>query len=112
MFAILGLGGGEIVLLFLAMGFFLMMAGGIVALVLWLNRKNKQTAPFQTQPPIEKTKRICPSCAKEMSADAPQGLCPTCLMKVGLGSQFGDATQSPRNPSPALSSAEIGKLFP
>ena len=32
------------------------------------------------------TKRTCPQCQQPLRPDAPDGLCPECLMKVGLGS--------------------------
>ncbi|UCG59318.1 MAG: protein kinase, partial [Phycisphaerales bacterium] len=35
----------------------------------------------------------CPECGGELPADAPQGLCPKCLMKLGL--QTGDETAKP-----------------
>lgn len=44
------------------------------------------------------TKPICPSCRKPLSADAPQGLCPECLVKAGLGSGAGLATQTDHAP--------------
>src|SRR5438105_1563800 len=31
--------------------------------------------------------RRCHDCGAELAADAPEGLCPRCLMKAGLGSQ-------------------------
>ena len=51
------------------------------------------------------TKRICPECRRTLADDAPQGLCPQCLVKAGLGSgvNIGAETKSgqPRNGSPA-----------
>ena len=35
------------------------------------------------------TQRTCPSCGKALAADAPQGICPECLMKAGFGSASG-----------------------
>jgi serine/threonine protein kinase len=35
------------------------------------------------------TKRICQNCGAALSADAPQGLCPQCLMKIAMGTQSG-----------------------
>src|SRR5262245_46509301 len=29
--------------------------------------------------------RICPKCGVEIQADAPEGVCPCCLLKVGFG---------------------------
>ena len=37
------------------------------------------------------TERLCGSCGKPVGEDAPQGLCPECLMKAGLGSAAGAA---------------------
>ena len=37
------------------------------------------------------TQRVCGSCGKPVGEDAPQGLCPECLMKAGLGSVAGTA---------------------
>jgi predicted Ser/Thr protein kinase len=37
------------------------------------------------------TQRVCGSCGKPIAEDAPQGLCPECLMKAGLGSAAGIA---------------------
>ncbi len=31
----------------------------------------------------------CPQCGGEMAADAPEGLCPECLLKAGMESQVG-----------------------
>jgi cytochrome c-type biogenesis protein CcmH/NrfG/predicted Ser/Thr protein kinase len=35
------------------------------------------------------TQRTCPSCGKALAADAPQGICPECLMKAGFGTASG-----------------------
>ena len=35
------------------------------------------------------TQRTCPSCGKPLAADAPQGICPECLMKAGFGTASG-----------------------
>ena len=32
------------------------------------------------------TQHICSECAKPLGPDTPQGLCPACLFKAGLGS--------------------------
>src|ERR1051325_9140657 len=85
--AVLGLSGGELLLIFLAMLVFVAMVGGLIVLVIWLTRRNHSgnlPPPALSVPP---TKRVCPQCGKEMAADAPQGLCPSCLMKVGLGTE-------------------------
>src|SRR6266545_4503489 len=112
MLALFNLGSGEIILIILSIAFVLLAAlvGGVLfakgLVKIW--RKDA----VSPTPTIEKTRRVCPQCGKEMSPDAPQGLCPGCLMKVGLGSQFGDPTQPPKGPMPAMPSHEIGKFFP
>src|SRR2546426_679042 len=56
----------------------------------------------------------CQHCGKELGTSAIGGLCPECMMKVGLGSEAGMetklATGSPI-PSP-LDATEIAKHFP
>ena len=43
--------------------------------------------------------RHCPHCGVELAADAPEGLCPRCLMQAGLGSQAsGGPGPPPANP--------------
>jgi serine/threonine protein kinase len=62
------------------------------------------------------TKRLCPGCQKPLAADAPDGLCPECLLKAGLGtgvdigpdSQGGSGQTRFVAPTPA----ELAKLFP
>src|SRR5712671_2782411 len=67
--------------------------------------------------------RTCPQCGAELAADAPAGLCPKCLVKVGIGSDAVvadvDATRAASAtplPLPATSSVpsldEIAKRFP
>jgi len=60
------------------------------------------------------TDHTCPNCGRELEADAPQGLCPECLMKAGFGTgaapQPGEPTvQAPFIPPPV---AELRRLFP
>lgn len=59
----------------------------------------------------------CPECGKPVASNSLQGLCPACMMKVGLGTHTcetePDATQTANaaiKRPPAL--AEIAKLFP
>ncbi|MBI5388284.1 MAG: protein kinase [Verrucomicrobia bacterium] len=61
-------------------------------------------------------KRICTSCRKPLAPNAPQGLCPECLLKAGLGTgvDLGADTQgaSERTPFVAPRLEDIAKLFP
>ena len=61
------------------------------------------------------TTNYCPACKKPLTAKAPQGLCPECLLKAGLGSgvSMGTETQDPKRvPFVAPTLAEIAPLFP
>jgi serine/threonine protein kinase len=64
------------------------------------------------------TMRICPGCEKPLPANAPQGLCPECLLKAGLGTgaDIGLDTESqpaggPRSFVPPAPE-ELGRFFP
>ena len=57
------------------------------------------------------TMRVCPSCGKPLAADAPQGICPQCLMKAGFGTASGaEGSSDPGFVPPTVES--LGQLFP
>src|SRR5262245_3912031 len=56
------------------------------------------------------TLRICPSCARPMPADAPQGICPECLLKAGFASGSGSGTSGGAFVPPPIDA--VSKLFP
>jgi len=56
------------------------------------------------------TQRTCPSCGKPLAADAPQGICPECLMKAAMGSTGGAEAASGGFVPPSVH--EIAQLFP
>jgi serine/threonine protein kinase len=62
------------------------------------------------------TTRICPSCRRPLAPNAPQGLCPECLLKAGLGSgvdiapETGSASGRVTFVAPPLE--EIARRFP
>jgi serine/threonine protein kinase len=57
------------------------------------------------------TIRICASCGKTLAADAPQGMCPECLMKAGFGTASGtEAGADPGFVPPAVET--MAKYFP
>jgi serine/threonine protein kinase len=60
------------------------------------------------------TERICPGCGRPLAADAPQGLCPQCLVKAGLGSGVSVATEtrSGQKHFAAPSPGELAGRFP
>jgi hypothetical protein len=57
------------------------------------------------------TTRTCPSCGKPLAADAPQGICPECLMKAGFGTASGSEGGGDSGFVPPSVEA-IAKLFP
>src|SRR5664280_576885 len=59
------------------------------------------------------TKRICPACQRPLTGDAPQGLCPECLLKAGLGNgvSIGE-TKSAQPKFIAPSPLELAGRFP
>ena len=64
-----------------------------------------------------KTTRTCPECGKPLAQNGLRGLCPECMMKVGLAAQTGEAgpggTQVvPPEPKPPPTLAEVAQLFP
>ncbi|PYJ02902.1 MAG: hypothetical protein DME25_14570 [Verrucomicrobia bacterium] len=59
------------------------------------------------------TIRVCPECGTPMPANSPEGLCPKCLMKAGIGSATAQPGQPPgREPPAPLPPEEIAKFFP
>src|SRR6516162_10523741 len=50
---------------------------------------------------------VCPQCGKSLSSDAPQGLCPECLLKAALPGQSAveSSATGPHDPSPATAIA-------
>jgi predicted Ser/Thr protein kinase len=120
MFAAMVLGVWEILSILLV---FLVMAAfalGVVLLVVWLSRKTQTRTP--ASPPVQPPRHPkpapppCPRCGTLLPADSPQGLCPRCVMAVGLGTQT-EATDefSPQGTKiiqPPLAPAEIARKFP
>ena len=60
--------------------------------------------------------RFCPSCRAPLERDAPEGLCPACLMAGGLGSRFaasapdGLAATTPPGERPASADHDVADL--
>jgi predicted Ser/Thr protein kinase len=59
---------------------------------------------------------ICPGCKMPLPANAPQGLCPQCLIKAGLGTDVDIGPDSQTESGPARfvapTPAELAKVFP
>ncbi|MBE0541236.1 MAG: protein kinase [Verrucomicrobia bacterium] len=66
------------------------LAVGLVLLVVWLVRRKPTSPPAnsirpqQTPPP---TSAACPRCGATLPPNSPQGLCPRCVLGVGLDTQ-------------------------
>jgi predicted Ser/Thr protein kinase len=119
MLGLFNLGGGEIILIL----FILMLMGAgavaVVLVVLWLFAKQRNPPP--AVPPVQPTKpvpppRTCPRCGAPLTASAPEGLCPRCVLGVGLAThtdapgEFG--ASDTKVPQPPLPPGEIAKHFP
>lgn len=124
------LGGWEIILVLLGMVLLIVMLAGAVGLALWLAHRAKKKAitpqpatdhkpapPPPTPavkplniPPTEILSAKCPQCGTPLPGGALAGLCPACLLKVGVAADtVTDVKQPPFTP-PAL--AELAPLFP
>jgi tRNA A-37 threonylcarbamoyl transferase component Bud32 len=88
MFGLFSLSGGEIILILCLLMF---LGAGVVVVVLtalWLLARQRNSPPAvppiyspSSPPPLTRT---CPKCGAPLPTDAPQGLCPRCLLGVGL----------------------------
>jgi len=62
------------------------------------------------------TMKTCPGCQQPLEPNAPDGLCPKCLIQAGLGTgvDFGPATQAGSGHSPfvAPTPEELARFFP
>jgi hypothetical protein len=58
------------------------------------------------------TKQICKQCEAPLPADAPQGICPQCLMKAGLGTQGQTIVISMEAATGSPSLEEVARHFP
>src|SRR4051812_43145541 len=74
----------EIVLILAVLAVMAALGGGTVLLVIWLTRRNKSAIP--TGAPYA-TPTNCPRCGSPLPSDAPQGLCPRCVMAAALETQ-------------------------
>jgi predicted Ser/Thr protein kinase len=60
------------------------------------------------------TKPLCKHCGAPLAADAPEGLCPKCLLKVAMGTQPGEASgqSSATDPGALPDPARLAEYFP
>ncbi len=114
-FAVMGLGLWEMLVILAVIVIMLVMVGSIVGSVIWATRKKPvlpPPAPPVPSPAYSTTLRLCPKCGKTLETDAPQGLCPACLMKAAFttapGSSVSGADKTP--PLPADLAAHFPQL--
>jgi len=121
MFAVMGVGWEAVLFLLLGLLFCAGLLAGVVLLVVWLVRRGKPqthtTPPIQPEPEQPKpAPSTCPRCGAPLPTDSPQGLCPRCVLGVGLATQteatgeFGPHGTRVTKPPPAP--ADIAKSFP
>ena len=119
MFAFLGI--PEILVVFLVLLVMAGLAATGALLLVWLLRRNEgrpeSPAPSQRKdPPLSESATACPRCGAPLPGNSPQGLCPRCVMGVGLATQ----TEAPGESGPhgtkvlkpAPSPEEIARHFP
>ncbi|HZN37142.1 MAG TPA: serine/threonine-protein kinase, partial [Pirellulaceae bacterium] len=110
----MGLGWSELLLLVLCGGAFLIVPTVVVLIIVAAQRRPAEApaaAWRQAPPPIAPlspargpddadarhtiiallTQRFCPQCRAPLAADAPEGLCPACLMAGAIGTRAADA---------------------
>jgi serine/threonine protein kinase len=122
MLAMFNLGGGEIILLIAIFLIFALAALVVVGLILFLIVRSRGKGRTAEPPPAPAAKspapaqstevmpRKCPKCGAELKADAPEGLCPACLLQRGLATEgAAPPGTAPFTPPPL---AELAKLFP
>jgi tRNA A-37 threonylcarbamoyl transferase component Bud32/TM2 domain-containing membrane protein YozV len=95
--------------------FILVLLGGIIFLIAYFSRKPGKTAPPTAPPPpvypkTEVMPRKCPQCGATLQPDAPEGLCPACLLQHGFATEGG----APSGPSSFVPPPipELAALFP
>lgn len=113
------LGWPEIILILLVLLGLALMAGAAVALVVWLLRRNeRRPAPPPPTPGVARSVTPpgapCPRCGGPLPPNSPQGLCPRCVLGVGLATETdatGDHGPHGTNVVPPPE-AEIARRFP
>jgi serine/threonine protein kinase len=87
----------------------------VVSIIVGLVSAAKRFAPRAPPPappaaPIHPQPRKCPKCGAILKPDAPEGLCPACLLQHGIATEGGAPPGTPAFTPPPL--LELAKLFP
>src|SRR5579862_2848234 len=90
MLAIIGLSGGELILIFLVLMVPVIISVLVISLYFLLkNKKTETTRPpaFRPAPQPVPAVRKCAKCGATLRPDAPEGLCPACLLQHGIATE-------------------------
>ncbi len=85
----------------------------VIIVVIRLKSRDRFTplpAPTPRAGPIQPALRNCPKCGSILKPDAPEGLCPACLLQHGIATEGGAPPGTPAFTPPPL--LELAKLFP
>jgi serine/threonine protein kinase len=118
MLALFNLSGGEIIVILVSLMLPVVVVVVGVVVFLLVRASGKRTngivaaGPAAQRPPAQATQvlRKCPKCGTFLKSDAPEGLCPACLLQRGIATEGGAPPGTPPFAPPPL--AELAKLFP
>jgi tRNA A-37 threonylcarbamoyl transferase component Bud32/TM2 domain-containing membrane protein YozV len=111
------IGGWELIFILatlLCLGLLVLVAAGLAFYFIRRTEPKKTGLPPVPPPPtFPKTQvmpRKCPQCGGTLPPDAPEGLCPACLLQHGFATEGGVPPGQPSFVPPPIS--ELAKLFP
>ena len=110
-------GGWELIFVlvaYLCFGLLVVLAVGVVVYLIRRKEQKPGGAPPVPPPPaFDKTEvmpRKCPQCGAVLKPDAPEGLCPACLLQRGFATEGGAPPDQSSFVPPSFS--ELSQLFP
>ena len=107
------------VMLLIVIGLPLALASGLIIYFIKRNDQKKPEPPAVPPSPVppppffpktEIMPRPCPQCGTLLKPDAPEGLCPACLLQRGIATEGGAPAAQPSFVPPPVS--ELAALFP
>jgi tRNA A-37 threonylcarbamoyl transferase component Bud32/TM2 domain-containing membrane protein YozV len=111
------MGGWELIFILatlLCLGLLVLVAAGLAFYFIRRTEPKKTGLPPVPPPPTfpktEVMPRKCPQCGGTLPPDAPEGLCPACLLQHGFATEGGVPPGHPSFVPPPIS--ELAKLFP
>ncbi|HEU5122717.1 MAG TPA: protein kinase [Verrucomicrobiae bacterium] len=105
------IGGWELILILMAL-LLPVVIGGVVLAIYLLTRFWKSKSPSIPPKIPSATVRLhkCPKCGSPLNVDAPEGLCPACLLQHGFATEGGASAGQTAFVPPTIS--ELARLFP